>query len=120
MLKLDFKGNKSFDPLTGDLHNPFVTQPPRIPQVFDRPLQRARLARALAGAPADFLLARAVEDMAARLDTTLRPFSRALDIGTPDIHAAAMLRARPGGKDDPARCANPGAGACRLVHNRGR
>ncbi len=37
------------------------------PQVFDRPLARLRLARALAGGYPDFLLARAVDDLDERL-----------------------------------------------------
>jgi hypothetical protein len=66
---------------------------PAVPQVFDRALQR-RPARALKRGAEDFLLVRVVEDMAARLDATLWPF-RALDLGTPGPHLAAMpLRPR--------------------------
>jgi SAM-dependent methyltransferase len=63
------------------------------PQVFDRPLARARLARALAGGYADFLLARAVDDLDERLGTVLRRFPLALDVGTPAAAAAEALRA---------------------------
>jgi SAM-dependent methyltransferase len=73
-----------------------VTQATTIPQVFERALQRRRLARALKKGAEDFLLVRAVEDMAARLDATLRPFARVLDLGTPGVHVAAMLAARSG------------------------
>jgi SAM-dependent methyltransferase len=69
---------------------------PSVPLVFDRALQKRRLARALQRGAEDFLLVRAVEDMAARLDATLRPFPRALDLGTPGPHLAAMLSARAG------------------------
>ncbi len=71
--------------------------PPRAaPAVFDRRLARARLARALAGAPADFLLARAVEDVLERLSVVQRDFSRILDLGTPGPQLAAALAAGPG------------------------
>jgi SAM-dependent methyltransferase len=63
------------------------------PQVFDRPLVRLRLARALAGGYADFLLARAVEDLEERLGAVLRQFPLALDVGTPTVVAAEALRA---------------------------
>jgi SAM-dependent methyltransferase len=63
------------------------------PQVFDRPLVRLRLARALAGGYADFLLARAVEDLEERLGAVLRQFPLALDVGTPTDVAAEALRA---------------------------
>lgn len=62
------------------------------PLVFDRPLVRRRLARALAQGYADFLLNRAVEDLEERLATVLRPFSLALDVGTPTPAAAEALR----------------------------
>ena len=61
------------------------------PEVFDRSLMRRRLARALDGGYADFLLARAVEDLTERLDTVLRSFPLALDIGTPTPAAVAAL-----------------------------
>lgn len=62
------------------------------PLVFDRPLVRRRLARALKAGYADFLLARAVEDLEERLATVLRPFPLALDVGTPTPAAARALR----------------------------
>ncbi len=62
------------------------------PLVFDRALQRQRLKRALQAGIADFLLARASEDLVERLSTILRRFPLALDLGTPTNHAAAALR----------------------------
>jgi SAM-dependent methyltransferase len=63
--------------------------------IFDTALARHRLARAAAtGAPADFLLAYAAEDLAERLATIKRTFLRIADIGTPGPHLAAMLAAR--------------------------
>ncbi|MBF9232749.1 methyltransferase domain-containing protein [Microvirga alba] len=62
------------------------------PLVFDRPLVRRRLQRALRSGYADFLLMRIVEDMQERLSTVLRPFSNALDVGTPTAAAADSLR----------------------------
>lgn len=53
------------------------------PLVFDRALQRRRLARGGARGYPDFLLARAVEDLQERLATVLRSFPLALDVGTP-------------------------------------
>lgn len=65
------------------------------PLVFDRPLQRARLARALAAGYAGFLLERVVEDAVDRVCTVLRPFERALDLGTPTPALAwALLDSR--------------------------
>jgi len=62
------------------------------PEVFDRPLVRRRLERALQAGYADFLLDRAVQDMEERLATVLRPFPLALDVGTPTPAAAEALR----------------------------
>ncbi|MGO4523290.1 methyltransferase domain-containing protein [Microvirga sp. 2MCAF35] len=62
------------------------------PFVFDRPLVRRRLARALSQGYADFLLVRAVEDLEERLSTVLRSFALALDVGTPAPIAADALR----------------------------
>ncbi|MFC4170954.1 methyltransferase domain-containing protein [Microvirga sp. GCM10011540] len=62
------------------------------PLVFDRPLVRHRLARAVKAGYADFLLARAVEDLEERLSTVLRPFPLALDVGTPTPAVAEALR----------------------------
>ncbi|HZW46171.1 MAG TPA: methyltransferase domain-containing protein [Microvirga sp.] len=61
------------------------------PEVFDRPLVRQRLSRALKAGYADFLLVRAVEDLQERLSTVLRSFSLALDVGTPTAMAADAL-----------------------------
>jgi SAM-dependent methyltransferase len=63
------------------------------PLVFDRPLVRRRLTRARAGGYADFLLARAAEDLTERLATVLRPFPLALDVGTPTPAARDALLA---------------------------
>ena len=62
------------------------------PLVFDRPLVRRRLSRALRQGYADFLLVRAVEDLEERLSTVLRSFSLALDVGTPTPAVADALR----------------------------
>ncbi|MEE1656901.1 methyltransferase domain-containing protein [Microvirga sp. CF3062] len=62
------------------------------PLVFDRPLVRRRLSRALHQGYADFLLVRAVEDLEERLSTVLREFPLALDVGTPTPAAAEALR----------------------------
>jgi SAM-dependent methyltransferase len=62
------------------------------PLVFDRPLVRRRLARALRAGYADFLLDRAVADLEDRLSTVLRTFPLALDAGTPTPAAAEALR----------------------------
>src|SRR5215212_9750191 len=64
------------------------------PLVFDRPLVRRRLARALKAGYADFLLARAGEDLAERLAPVLRSFALALDVGTPTRAAVAALAGR--------------------------
>ena len=61
------------------------------PLVFDRALVRRRLARALSGPYADFLLARAAQDLEDRLGTVLRDFPLALDIGTPTKAAVPAL-----------------------------
>jgi SAM-dependent methyltransferase len=61
------------------------------PLVFDRALVRRRLARALTGTYADFLLARAAEDLEDRLATVLRTFPLALDVGTPTRAAVSVL-----------------------------
>ncbi len=62
------------------------------PLVFDRPLVRRRLSRALRQGYADFLVTRAVEDLEERLSAVLRTFSVALDVGTPTPTAAEALR----------------------------
>ena len=63
------------------------------PLVFDRPLVRRRLARAIQGGYADFLLRRAVDDLDDRLGTVLRHFPLALDVGTPTRLLAEWLAA---------------------------
>lgn len=62
--------------------------------IFDRALQRRRLARALASGPADFLLNWTVEEICDRLATVNRRFTDIADIGTPLPHLAAALSAR--------------------------
>jgi SAM-dependent methyltransferase len=64
------------------------------PQIFDRALLRARLARAWrAGEPCDFLVARAAEDLIFRLSAIARSFPRTLDLGSPHPVAAEVLAA---------------------------
>jgi SAM-dependent methyltransferase len=63
------------------------------PLVFDRALQRRRLKRAAERGFADFLLARAAEDLAERLSAVKRDFQFALDLGTPTEAAAKALAA---------------------------
>lgn len=62
--------------------------PPNI--IFDTDLLRRRQVRALP-APADFLLARAVEDVLDRLSAIKRPFTRILDVATPTPALAQAL-----------------------------
>ena len=64
------------------------------PLVFDRSLLRTRLARARREGYADFLLRRVLEDASERLGVVLRPFPRALDLGTPTEAAVRWLRDR--------------------------
>jgi SAM-dependent methyltransferase len=63
-----------------------------VPLVFDRRLVRHRLSRALAQGYVDFLVARALEDLADRLGAVLRPFALAADLGTPTSAATDWLR----------------------------
>ena len=60
--------------------------------LFDTALARRRLARARGEGYADFLLARAAEDLDDRLAAILRRFPRALDLGTPTAAAAERPR----------------------------
>lgn len=53
------------------------------PVLFDRKLLRVRQSRAQAVGPATFLLDRVAEDLTERLSAVLRPFERAVDLGTP-------------------------------------
>jgi len=62
--------------------------------LFDRALQRQRLARAQRRGPADFLLGRAAEDLSDRLSTVLRDFPLAIDAGTPGEAFAQVLAKR--------------------------
>ncbi len=65
------------------------------PAIFDIPLSRWRLARA-ANRPADFLLARAADDIVERLGAVQRRFARIADLGTPGPELArALARAYP-------------------------
>ncbi len=61
------------------------------PIVFDRPLLRRRLTRAIAGGGPDFLMTRAAEDLTDRLLTIKREFPRALDLASPTPHFARAL-----------------------------
>ena len=68
---------------------------PAPPQIFDRGLINRRLdrawARARGGAQADFLLARAAEDLRDRLSLVKRRFALAADFGSPGPHGAVAL-----------------------------
>lgn len=61
------------------------------PCLFDQVQLRARLQRAVNEGPADFLLTRAADDLAERLDAILRSFDRVLDLATPGSHAVEVL-----------------------------
>ena len=63
------------------------------PRVFDRALLDLRLARALRAGFADFLLARAAEDLADRLSVVTRRFDAMLDLATPTPLVARLLAA---------------------------
>ncbi len=69
-----------------------MTQSP--PPIFDRALQRRRLARAVAAGAEDFLLDWAVEELCERLATVKRRFRMIADIGTPLPQLAQALAAR--------------------------
>jgi SAM-dependent methyltransferase len=64
--------------------------------LFDRPLLRQRIARAHRLGFADFLVARATDDLGERLSAITREFPVALDLGTPTNAALKLLAARPG------------------------
>ena len=70
---------------------PMSAFPPMPPQVFDRALQRRRLARASQSRGADFLLTRVADDVMDRLATITHSFAAALDLGTPAPPMAAAL-----------------------------
>ena len=61
------------------------------PPIFDRTLQRRRLARAVTAGAADFLLAWTVEELCQRLTTVKRRFHKIVDIGTPLPQLAQAL-----------------------------
>lgn len=61
------------------------------PCLFNQDLLRARLQRAVKQDPADFLLARAADDLAERLDAVLRSFDTVLDLATPGPHAVEVI-----------------------------
>ncbi|MFL5031022.1 MAG: methyltransferase domain-containing protein [Xanthobacteraceae bacterium] len=63
------------------------------PLVFDRPLLRARRARAAALGPATFLIDRVADDLVERLSAVLRRFELAVDLGTPTDAIARALAA---------------------------
>jgi SAM-dependent methyltransferase len=63
------------------------------PLVIDRTLARRRLARAVQGGYADFLLRHVIDDLDDRLGTVLRRFPLALDLGTPIASLASWLKA---------------------------
>lgn len=62
--------------------------------VFDRPLGRRRLARALAAGAEPFLLDHVAAEFPDRLAAVLRPFPRILDLGTPGPALADALAGR--------------------------
>jgi SAM-dependent methyltransferase len=68
------------------------------PAIFDRTLLAARQRRALALGPATFLLDRAAEDIADRLQAVTRQFDRAADLGTPTdaVRRAVMASGKVG------------------------
>jgi SAM-dependent methyltransferase len=84
------------------------------PFVFDRPLVRRRLARALKSGYADFLLRRAIDDLEERLGSVLRPFPLAVDVGTPTAALTDRLVAS-GRVDDVVRLAPAGDAAAGLT-----
>src|SRR6185312_3058950 len=63
------------------------------PTIFDRRLLRARRLRAAALGAETFLLERVAADMAERLSAVLRPFERAVDLGTPSDAVRRALTA---------------------------
>ena len=75
------------------------------PLIFDRPLLRARLRRAVALGPVTFLLDRVAADLTDRLSVVLRSFDRAVDLGTPTDAVRRVLAA--GGKVGTVIAAGP-------------
>jgi SAM-dependent methyltransferase len=78
----------AFDPLPCPAHNHRMSA---VPQIFDRALARARLARAYRIGFADFLVAHAADDLGERLRTIVRKFALALDLCTPSPRGASAL-----------------------------
>jgi SAM-dependent methyltransferase len=68
-----------------------MTNEPSPPQIFDRKLLHARVRRALAGDPPEFLLTRAADDLLDRLLTIKREFPRSLDLGAPTRHFSQAI-----------------------------
>jgi SAM-dependent methyltransferase len=66
------------------------------PVIFDRPLLRARRARARMLGPAAFLIEHVAEDLAERLSAVLRDFDLAADIGTPTNAVRRAIERRAG------------------------
>lgn len=66
---------------------------PSPPPIFDRSLQRRRLARAVKAGDTDFLLAWTVEEFRERLTTVKRRFLTIADVGTPLPQLAQTLGA---------------------------
>ncbi len=71
-----------------------MTEPPTVPQVFDRPALHARLKRAARGGAATFLLDRVADEMAERLHAILREFPDSADLGTPTDILQKTLKTR--------------------------
>ena len=71
-----------------------ASNPAAAPRLFDRDLLRARLQRAQRLGSATFLLDRAAEDMADRLNAVLRDFKSVAEVGTPGDQVAKALSGR--------------------------
>jgi len=78
-----------------------MSPPSAPPRIFDRALLQRRIEKARARAAPDFLLARAADDLLDRLQTVMRPFPRALDLGAPTDHFAQAVVAS--GRSAPMR-----------------
>ena len=61
------------------------------PDLFDRKLLRTRQRRARAAGPATFLLDRVADELGERLAAVVRPFERAVDLGTSDDAVRRVL-----------------------------
>ena len=68
-----------------------MSSPTAPPRIFDRDLLRRRILKARRGGAPDFLLVRAADDLLDRLQTVMRPFPRALDLGAPTDHFARAV-----------------------------